>query len=174
MAQHNSAVAAAQFKGTRQYRQVRSVGRRWESEVQRLTSVSGDQVINPQILAESQKQLKTETATREAAKDTALAAEANEQARKADVEKAKVDVEAASAKAPGRPRRRTAFAALVSYTQILAPYDGIVIARNANTGDYVQPGTGSLSTVRRRLVHRRTQRRANLRGGPHGQGAHLM
>ena len=36
-------------------------------------------------------------------------------------------------------------AALVGYTHITAPYDGVVVVRNANTGDYVQPGTGDQS-----------------------------
>ena len=38
-------------------------------------------------------------------------------------------------------------AALVGYTHITAPYDGVVVVRNANTGDYVQPGTGDESST---------------------------
>ncbi len=146
VARHNAGAAAAQTQEARA-----NVGKyqasveRWESEVQRLTSASGEQVINPQVLEESRKQLKAETAAREAAKATAVAAEANELARKADVEKAKVDVDAARAKAAVDGADEQRLAALVSYTRILAPYDGVVVARNANTGDYVQPGTGDLS-----------------------------
>jgi multidrug efflux pump subunit AcrA (membrane-fusion protein) len=118
---------------------------RWESEVKRLASAADDRAINPQILEESRKQLKSDTAAREAAKATLGASMANEEARKADVEKAKVDVEAARAKAAVDRAGVERLAALVSYTHILAPYDGIIVDRNANTGDYVQPGTGDLS-----------------------------
>ncbi len=121
---------------------------RWESEVQRLSAASGDRVINPQILAESQKQLKADTASRDAAKATVTATAADELARKADVEKAKVDVEAARAKAAVDRAEEKRVAALVAYTHIAAPYDGIVVLRNANTGDYVEPGLGDLSTAR--------------------------
>ena len=38
-------------------------------------------------------------------------------------------------------------AALLAYTQVTAPYDGVVTVRNANTGDYVQAVTGDKSTV---------------------------
>jgi HlyD family secretion protein len=38
-------------------------------------------------------------------------------------------------------------AALVSYTKITAPYDGTVVVRNANTGDFLQPATGDLSAT---------------------------
>ncbi len=40
---------------------------------------------------------------------------------------------------------RTA-AAMLAYTKVTAPYDGVVTVRNANTGDYVQAVTGDKST----------------------------
>jgi HlyD family secretion protein len=36
-------------------------------------------------------------------------------------------------------------AALVGYTKLIAPYDGVVVARNANTGDFVVPAGGDHS-----------------------------
>src|SRR5208337_736351 len=42
--------------------------------------------------------------------------------------------------------RRTA--AMLAYTKVTAPYDGIITVRNANTGDYVQAATGDKSTSR--------------------------
>ena len=36
-------------------------------------------------------------------------------------------------------------AALVGYTQLTAPYDGVVVVRNANTGDFVLPAAGDPS-----------------------------
>jgi HlyD family secretion protein len=149
VAQHNYAAASARTQEARA-----NVGKfqasveRWQSEVQRLSAATDERVINPQILSESQKQLKSDTASRDAAKATAVAAEADELARKADVDKAKVDVEAARAKAAVDRAEEQRVAALVDYTHVQAPYDGIVVLRNANTGDYVEPGVGDLSAAR--------------------------
>ena len=38
-------------------------------------------------------------------------------------------------------------AAMLAYTKVTAPYDGVVTVRNANTGDYVQAVTGDKSTA---------------------------
>jgi HlyD family secretion protein len=149
VARQSQSMAAAQLKEARA-----NVGKfeasvqRWQSEVQRLTSASTENVVNPQILEESRKQLKADQAAREASKATVVAAGANEQARAADVGKAQVDVDAAKAKAQVDRAEEQRVAALLGYTRILAPYDGIVVLRNANTGDYVQPGGGDLSAAR--------------------------
>lgn len=112
---------------------------RWESEVRRLSGLAGDQgVIDPQVLQESRKQLKADTAAR-------AAAEASEVASKAAVDKARADLRAARVRARVSRADEERVAALVSYTQIDAPYNGVVVVRNANTGDYVQPGSGDQS-----------------------------
>jgi len=119
---------------------------RWESEVKRLTSV-GD-VVDRQVLAESRKQLKANQAALEAAQVSVQAAQAEQLARKASQDKAKVDVKASEARALVSKEDEKRVAALLGYTQIPAPYDGIVVVRNVNTGDYVQPGSGDLTTGR--------------------------
>lgn len=118
---------------------------RWQSEVTRLSGLSTQGVVDKQVLEESQKQLKADTASRDAAKATILAAQATELAKKADHDKAQADVAAAKAKAKVSAEDVKRVAALVSYTHILAPYDGVVVARNANTGDYLAPGSGDQS-----------------------------
>ena len=52
---------------------------------------------------------------------------------------------AARAKAQASRADEQRVAALVGYTHITAPYDGIVVDRNANTRDYLQPGSGDQS-----------------------------
>jgi RND family efflux transporter MFP subunit len=118
---------------------------RWESEVKRITGLSNQGVLDKQVLDESQKQLKSNTASRDAARATLVAAQAGELGKRADVAKAKADVVAAEAKVKVDREDAKRVAALVSYTHILAPYDGVVVARNANTGDYLQPGSGDQS-----------------------------
>ena len=106
-----------------------------------------------QVLEESRKQLKADVAAREAAKATALAAQANELARKADVDKAKVDVKAAQAQAAVSRAEERRLAALLDYTRIIAPYDGVVVVRNANTWDYVHAGSGDLTAGRGKPIY---------------------
>ena len=130
---------------------------RWESEVKRLTSLSEERVLDKQVLEESRKQLKSDTAARDAARATVLAVEAAHLARESDVDKAKADVTAARARTQVAREDVKRLEALVSYTRITAPYDGIVVVRNVNLGDYVQPGTGdqsvSIVTTDRSTMH---------------------
>ena len=105
---------------------------RWASEVQRLTQMVQEKVVDKQVLTETQRQLDSS----KAAKD---AAEAAVKAREADVETAKAKVKVDEA------NERKA-AAMLAYTKVTAPYDGVVTVRNANTGDYVQAVSGDKST----------------------------
>jgi HlyD family secretion protein len=90
----------------------------------------------------------TSIAGLEAAKAGVEVAEATERARKADVEKAQVDVDAARGKAKVAQAAERRLAAMVGYTDIRAPYDGIVVTRNVNTGDFAQPAAGDPSASR--------------------------
>ncbi len=60
-----------------------------------------------------------------------------------------MDVTAARARALVSQEAEARLKALVGYTRIVAPYKGVVVIRNANTGDYVQPGSGDLSDAAR-------------------------
>jgi multidrug efflux pump subunit AcrA (membrane-fusion protein) len=113
---------------------------RWQSEVPRLASakVEGRLVVNEQVLAESQRQL-------DIARASLAASQAREKARSIELAKTKIDVEAARAQVAVDQAAEEHLAALVSYTKMTAPYDGIVVVRNANTGDYVEPRYGDAS-----------------------------
>jgi HlyD family secretion protein len=144
VAKANLEVAAAEVKEA-----LAEVGKyqasvdRWQSEVKRLSGVKD--VVDVQILEEAKKRLKADLASRAAAEAAVTAALAREQARKVDLEKAKVEVEAARAQVTVDQAAVEHLAALVSYTLMHAPYDGIVVVRNANTGDYVEPRYGDES-----------------------------
>ncbi|HTU88601.1 MAG TPA: efflux RND transporter periplasmic adaptor subunit [Gemmataceae bacterium] len=120
---------------------------RWSSEVKRLASakVEGRLVVNEQILAESRRQLELARASRLAAEAALTASQAREKARTVELAKAKVDVEAALAQVKVDEAAEEHLEALVSYTKMHAPYDGVVVVRNANTGDYVEPRYGDES-----------------------------
>jgi RND family efflux transporter MFP subunit len=114
---------------------------RWESEVQRLTQMVAQRVVDSQVLDETQKQLASSRASRDAAQAAVAARDAERVAAEADVEAAKSQVNVAEAE-----ERRTA--AMLAYTNVTAPYDGVITVRNANTGDYVQAATGDSSSAR--------------------------
>jgi HlyD family secretion protein len=132
---------------------------RWESEVKRLSRVT--EVVDKQILEESKRRWKSDLAAKAAAEAAVTAAQARELARKADLEKAKVDVEAARAQVKVEKAAEEHLAALVSYTDMHAPYDGVVIVRNANIGDYVEPRYGDESVPSGGYVNE-----AKVRGTP--------
>jgi multidrug efflux pump subunit AcrA (membrane-fusion protein) len=117
---------------------------RWESEVKRQThtKVQGRSVINPEIIAESKLQLQISQAERSAAEAALNAAQEREKSRRVDLEKARVDVEGFRAKLKVDQAEEEHVAALVSYTRVTAPYDGVIVVRNVNTGDYVEPHYG--------------------------------
>jgi multidrug efflux pump subunit AcrA (membrane-fusion protein) len=119
---------------------------RWTSEVERLSKITS--VIDQQVIQESQKELKVSVATREAARANAGAAQTTVKTRQADVEKARTDVRAAEAKAQVSAAHVERLEALVGYTHIKAPYDGTVVDRNVNEGDYVEPAKGDFSAGR--------------------------
>jgi HlyD family secretion protein len=119
---------------------------RWQSEVKRLTELASERLVDAQVLAETKKQLMASTAGQKAGEATIVASQAKEAARKADLEKARVDIEAAKAGSKVTLAAQQRLAAMVGYTRILAPYDGVVVVRNANTGDYVQPAGGDRSS----------------------------
>jgi RND family efflux transporter MFP subunit len=146
VAERQLQVAAAEFaRAKADVGKYQSAVERWESEVKRLGQMVEERVVDRQVLDESQKQLKSNIAARDAAMAAVTAAEASELAQQATLDKSRVDVDAARANTKVAQTVEQRYAALVSYTRLTAPYDGIVVIRNANTGDFVQPALGDKS-----------------------------
>ncbi len=122
---------------------------RWKSEVKREQMLVKEDVLDQQILDESTRQLQASIASLDAAKAAVDTAEADRVARAADLEKAKVDVDVAGASLDVAKANEKRVEALFGYTKLLAPYDGIVVLRNVNTGDFVLPATGDPSAASR-------------------------
>jgi multidrug efflux pump subunit AcrA (membrane-fusion protein) len=115
---------------------------RWDSEVKRLTGRVQAGVVSPQILLESTKRLQASTALRDAAKATVERALADQLARESDLAKAKVDVDVADARLTVAQSDEKRLEAWVGYLTLTAPFDGVIVRRNANTFDFVLPKTG--------------------------------
>jgi multidrug efflux pump subunit AcrA (membrane-fusion protein) len=115
---------------------------RWDSEVKRLTTLVGERVVDQQVLDETRRQLKSSQAALEAARVAVRGRDAQRLAAEATQERSKVDISAAEARVLVAMAEERRLAALVDYLTITAPYDGIVIARNVNAGDFVTPAAG--------------------------------
>jgi multidrug efflux pump subunit AcrA (membrane-fusion protein) len=116
--------------------------KRWQSEVDRLTAEVEKRVVAPQILLESQKQLQADVAQVDAAKATVAKTEAELLSREAEVEQELVNVEVARNRVAVAESEAKKWEAWVGYLTLTAPFDGVISARNANTGDFVLPRTG--------------------------------
>lgn len=115
---------------------------RWDSEVKRLTREVQRGVVDPQVLLESTNQLKSSTAAREAAKASIMTADADLLSKQAEAAKAKVDVSVARARLVVAESEAKRLEALLGYLTLTAPFDGVIVARNANTGDFLERLTG--------------------------------
>jgi multidrug efflux pump subunit AcrA (membrane-fusion protein) len=118
---------------------------RWDSEVKRLREEVNKGVVAPQILLESENQHRSDVAAWESAKATVEKAKAQLLSAKATLKKNIVDVEVARRDVAVATSDAKRMEAWVGYLQLIAPYDGIVTRRNANTWDFVLPLTGDPS-----------------------------
>jgi HlyD family secretion protein len=122
---------------------------RWDSETKRLENELKRGVVNPQDVLQTTNRWKSVVAARDAAGATVLQADAELLSRRAALTEAEIDVgvaEAALKVADSEERRLQAW---VDYLVLPAPFDGVVVARNANTFDFVLPAKGDPSALPR-------------------------
>jgi multidrug efflux pump subunit AcrA (membrane-fusion protein) len=115
---------------------------RWDVEVQRIKRESEKGVVAPQILLESTNQWKESIAARDAADATIQKAKADLLSKKASLAEAQIYVDVCRARVTVARSDAKRLEAWVGYLTLTAPYDGVIAARNANTGDFVLPATG--------------------------------
>jgi multidrug efflux pump subunit AcrA (membrane-fusion protein) len=115
---------------------------RWDSEVIRLKEEVKRKVVAPQILLESQEEHKSNIAKWQAQDATVSNVGANLKAKRAALKAAIIDVEVAEARVAVAESEALRLEAWVGYLKLYAPYDGIVVSRNANTWDFVMPQMG--------------------------------
>ncbi len=113
---------------------------RWESELKRMEGLSG--VIDSQTLSETRKQYKTATAARGEVEAKIASAEAAGREAKAKKGRADADVKAADARVKVADAEAGRVKALLGYTQIRAPFDGVVTARHVHTGHFLPLTSG--------------------------------
>jgi multidrug efflux pump subunit AcrA (membrane-fusion protein) len=122
---------------------------RWDSEVKRLSRETKSGVIDRQVLDESKNQLRGNVAARAAAQADIEKAAADLEAAKATERKSEVSVDVARANLDVAKSDWKRMEAWVGYLKLYAPFDGRIVARNANTGDFVKPMIGDPSADNR-------------------------
>jgi multidrug efflux pump subunit AcrA (membrane-fusion protein) len=122
---------------------------RWDSERKRLQGEVDRGVVTPQVLLEATDRWKQSLASRDAAKATVLKADAELLSRRAALSQAKVDVQVAEAALKVAQSEERRLKAWVDYLTLPAPFDGVIVARNANTFDFVLPTTGDPTALQR-------------------------
>lgn len=114
---------------------------RWDGELRRVEGLVSGRVLDGQIGDETRKQAKAARAAK--AEGDAKLASANALTREATARKGRAvaDVAAAKAKKAVADTEVNRLAELLKYTEIRAPFAGVVTARNVHTGHYL-PAAG--------------------------------
>ncbi len=118
---------------------------RWKTEVDRLQRQVDKGVVAPQILLESTNQLMSNRASLDASKSAFITSKAQFQSRVSASATSRVDVGVARARLSVAMSEEKRLEALVGYLTLTAPFDGIIVVRNANTGDFAIPSSGDPS-----------------------------
>jgi HlyD family secretion protein len=122
---------------------------RWDSETKRLENELNRGVVNPQDVLQTANRWKATVAERDTAAATVRKANAELISRRAALAKARIDVGVAEAALKVAESEEKRLRAWVDYLVLPAPFDGVIVARNANTFDFVLPTTGDPSALTR-------------------------
>jgi HlyD family secretion protein len=122
---------------------------RWDSEVKRLTREVERGVVDPQVLLESENQWKSSIAARDAARADIEKKRADLISAKATLRKDEVAVRVAKEDWRVAQSEERWAKVWVDYLDLKAPYDGVVVGRNANSDDFVLPSKGDPTAVHR-------------------------
>jgi multidrug resistance efflux pump len=146
VAEANVKVAAAMLKAAQAtWSQKTAQVTRWESEVIRLRRELERGVVDPQIVLESENQLRGCVAAREAAEADVNKAEADLESKKATLSEDLVAVKVAQSDYERLGAWADTGQYQKPYIKLFSPFDGVIVARNANTWDFVLPATGDPS-----------------------------
>jgi multidrug efflux pump subunit AcrA (membrane-fusion protein) len=115
---------------------------RWKAEYLRLAELAREKAVDIRVVQEAEQHYRSEQSSERASKVQVVTKQTQRLAAEAEVDKAKVNVMAAQAAVQVAEATAARYAALLDYTRITAPYDGVVTARNVSVGDLVRPGTG--------------------------------
>ena len=122
---------------------------RWKSEYTRIGELVRGGAIEARILDETLKEFKASEAALAEAEAKIKLTHAALDANKAERDKAQADVSVAEANLLVAKADRDQVEAMLQYTRVVAPYDGVVTKRNLHTGAFIgsKPGEQPLLTI---------------------------
>lgn len=124
---------------------------RWQAESGRLDSLAETGSVTQKVADETRNQFRAADAARHEATAAVHASEAAVTEAQAQVEQARADVVAAEARLTVAESNLARVETMLAYTEIKAPFDGVVTKRSVDTGHFVaEGGTGGplVSVVR--------------------------
>ncbi|MBX3420593.1 MAG: efflux RND transporter periplasmic adaptor subunit [Pirellulaceae bacterium] len=151
--QAEAALAAAQASANSYHAMVvqaqASVGRseaefaRWDSEYQRIQQLVSKGSVTPKLADETASQYQAAAAAKQEALAIIESAKARQQEAAANVTTAATAIDAARAKVKVAQADIQQAETMLTYTELLSPFDGYVTHRRVDAGHYVQPAGAS-------------------------------
>jgi RND family efflux transporter MFP subunit len=116
---------------------------RWKSEHERIAELAAKGSVAKKLEDETSSQLQAADAANREAMAKVESAKAAHYEAQANVSKARSDQRAAEARLRVAHADLARAKTMLAYTEIKAPYDGMVTRRNVDTGHYVHPATAA-------------------------------
>lgn len=142
-----AAVEAVVVESQAALKRAQALYERWASETKRVSRLVGNKVLDEQTGDETINQFRASEAAREEARARVLSMEAAVRKARAERDKAAVDIRVAEAKAAVARAEARRLEALLQYTKIRAPFDGVVTKRKVDTGHFLQPSMGKIDSI---------------------------
>ena len=120
-----------------------ATAKRWASECRRMEQLNRDKVIDTQSRDEVENQCRAAQAADKEATARIHGAEAALIEARARLAKAKIDLAAAKNQLVVAAAQEREAAALLGYSRIVAPYDGVIADRQVHTGHFLNAANGS-------------------------------
>jgi HlyD family secretion protein len=117
--------------------------KRWNSECERMQQLSRDKVVDTQSRDEVENQCRAAQAADKEAAARIRGGEASLIEARARLAKTKTDLAAAKNQLVVAQAEERESAAMLAYSKILAPYDGVISDRQVHTGHYLNAANGS-------------------------------
>jgi len=113
---------------------------RWDSEVKRAKDSFAKKIIDEQQLDEAIRQAAAAVASKVAAEANVLAARANLKEAQSKFARAEAEIAVAASKEKVAAASAKLASAMLDYTEICAPFDGVVASRHVHTGHFLSGG----------------------------------
>jgi RND family efflux transporter MFP subunit len=116
---------------------------RREAEFRRVERLSNESAVTGSLLDETRSTRDAALAARDAARASVVSVSADVESARAEVEQARSDALAATARVDVASAELRHAEALAAYRRVVAPYDGVVLRRQVDTGHLTRAGDGA-------------------------------